>query len=268
MIKITGYSERGVINSFFYELKYFNTDEKTRLNLLSEFISMIKFPFSEPQNIRLNNISKAEILIEQSFSDFGDADVLILVDSGEDNYAFFIEAKVKTYSRNEWLLADEYKEFLSSLQPAQQIIRNKKNANSNLFTQLYFKQRLFNEIQRLSVLDNPYIEIPFNNFNKKIRKTGSNKVVKEAVKKVWEYRANGYFVCLIPNQNNHLDLLYPPFTDLEENSPLATYGKLEGLNTKKWGQITWNKIYHFCSNPDYFFKETLRAFKWNNGQIY
>ncbi|RFT15009.1 MAG: hypothetical protein OP8BY_1119 [Candidatus Saccharicenans subterraneus] len=38
MINITGYSERGVINSFFYELKYFNTDEKTHLNLLGEFI--------------------------------------------------------------------------------------------------------------------------------------------------------------------------------------------------------------------------------------
>lgn len=228
---------------------------------------MITFPFGEPKNIKLNNISKAEILIEQSFSDFGDADVLILIDSGEDKYAFFIEAKVKTYSRIEWLLADEYKEFLSFLQPGQQIIRKKKYANSNLFTQLYFKQRLFNEIQRFSILDNPYIEILFNNFFNKIRKTGSNKVVKEAVKKVWEYRANGYFVCLIPNDNNSLDLLYPPLTDLEENNPLATYGKLEGLNTKKWGLITWNKIKRFCSNHGNTFEGTLKVFDWNKGQI-
>lgn len=267
MINITGYSERGVINSFFYELKYFNTDEKTRLNLLGEFISMINFPFVEQKNIRLKNISGAEIFIEQSFSDFGDADVLIFIDSGEDKYAFFIEAKVKTYSRNEWLLEDEYKAFLSLLQPGQQIISNKKYANSNLFTQLYFKQRLFNEIQRLSLLDNPYIEIPFRYFNKRIRKTGSNKVVEAAVKKIWEYRANGYFVCLIPNQNNSLDLLYPPFTDLEENNLLATYGKLEGLNTKKWGQITWNQIHRFCSIHNNIFEGTRNVFDWNKGQI-
>ncbi len=267
MINITGYSERGVINSFFYELKYFNTDEKTRLKLLGEFISMIRFPFGEPKYIKLNNISKAEILIEQSFSDFGDADILILIDSEKDRHAFFIEAKVKTYSRNEWHLADEYKEFLSFSQSSQGIISTPKNATSNLFTQLYFKQRLFNEIKQFPVSDNLRIEIPFNNFNKRLRKTGSNKIVKEAVKKIWEYRANGYFVCIIPNDNNSLDLLYPPLTDLETNNPSTIYGKLEGLNAKKWGQITWNKIHRFCSNPEHIFNETLKVFNWNNGQI-
>lgn len=267
MINITGYSERGVINSFFYELKYFNTDDMTRLNLLSEFISMIRFPFGEPKYIKLNNISKAEILIEQSFSDFGDADILILIDSEKGRHALFIEAKVKTYSRNEWRLGDEYKEFLSYLQPGKQINRNKKHGTSNLFTQLYFKQRLFNELNKLSIPDNLSIEIPFTYFNKKLRKTGSNKVVEEALKKIWKYRANGYFVCLIPNDNNSLDLLYPPFTDLEGNNQSATYGKLEGLFTKKWGQITWNKIHRFCSNPEHIFNETLKVFAWNNGQI-
>lgn len=42
-MKILGYSERGVINSLFYEMKF----SKHNLQLLSDFLSKISFPYRE-----------------------------------------------------------------------------------------------------------------------------------------------------------------------------------------------------------------------------
>jgi len=283
VIRITGYSERGVINSFFYELKYFNTDEKTRLNLLGEFISMIRFPFSEPQNIRLNNISKAEILIEQSFSDFGDADVLLLIDSEIWNFCVFIEAKVKTSTKTAWKLDKQYNEFINHLYPEpytyppnspfqsrKKIYKNKqKYISSNLFAQLYFKQRLCYELSqgRLKEMLDPYFEgINFGPLNKSpnhYRKIGTNEIVQNAIIKLNNYSQNAHFVCLIPG-NDSLSSI----ADINNLSYITGYETLIGWDLSRWGQLTWKQIRDFCSESGHKFDETEKVFSWNENQIY
>ena len=56
-IEILGYSERGLINSLFYELSYKDRDGK----LLSQLINKTYFPDSKGSF----EVSKATILIEQ-----------------------------------------------------------------------------------------------------------------------------------------------------------------------------------------------------------
>lgn len=217
----------------------------------------------------MNTMTAAEILIEHSFSDFGDVDILMLINSIKEKFAFFIEAKVKTFSKKEWSLKDEYKDFLAFIKTGHEKIEKNKYGTSNLFTQLYFKQRLCYELAKPDGFENLKKGINISYFNKSgknPRKIGANEVVHRATKKLSEYSQNAFFVCLIPNQKQSLGLLSPPLTDLEENSQAATYGKLEALNTKKWGQITWHKIRSFCKKHK--FQETLKVFDWNKNQVY
>ncbi|OFV68089.1 MAG: hypothetical protein SCAL_000729 [Candidatus Syntrophoarchaeum caldarius] len=50
-------------------------------------------------------------MIEQSFSDFGDADAVILVNNQGDKEAVFIEAKVKTSQKPYWSILEEFEDF-------------------------------------------------------------------------------------------------------------------------------------------------------------
>ena len=70
-MKILGYSERGIINSLIFSIV-----ESNDIDLMAEFISLMGIP-------GLNETEKPsgyEILLEQSFSDFGDADLVIILD--------------------------------------------------------------------------------------------------------------------------------------------------------------------------------------------
>ncbi len=75
-MKITGYSERGVVNALFYELAY----SGNALHLLEQFLSLVECP--EFKKLRAA-LTDAHVLIEQSLSDFGDADAILLLDTGE-----------------------------------------------------------------------------------------------------------------------------------------------------------------------------------------
>ena len=72
-MEIIGYSERGMINSLSYELKF----SENNLRLLNDFLSLVSFPYFRVPF----QISDVKILIEPSFSDFGDADAVILVNN-------------------------------------------------------------------------------------------------------------------------------------------------------------------------------------------
>ncbi|NPV82462.1 MAG: hypothetical protein HPY46_02600 [Candidatus Aminicenantes bacterium] len=194
----------------------------------------------------------------------------MLIDYKKEKFAFFIEAKVKTFSKKGWSLNDEYKHFIDFIKQSHDKNEKQKYGTSNLFTQLYFKQRLCSELSKPEGFEKIKKGINFSHFNKSNknpRKIGLNEVVLRATEKLSEYSQNAFFIFLIPEQNQSLDLLSPPLTDLEENTRAAAYGKLEALNTKKWGQITWPEIHSFCSKTC-LFKETLNVFTWNKNQLY
>ena len=100
-MEILGYSERGIINSLFYEMKF----SQNNLQLFSDFLSLFSFPY-RAVNFQ---ISDAKILIEQSFSDFGDADAVVLVENKSWKQAMFIEAKVRAFKN--WQILIEFEKF-------------------------------------------------------------------------------------------------------------------------------------------------------------
>ncbi|RXG62551.1 hypothetical protein ES695_21510, partial [Candidatus Atribacteria bacterium 1244-E10-H5-B2] len=131
-MEILGYSERGLINSLCYELKY----SPNNLQLLNNLLSFVSFPY---QTVNFQ-ISEAKILIEQSFSDFGDADLVLLVNNFKSKQVIFIEAKVKTCQRACWNILEEFEKFKEG-------IEKDEVCSSNLFVQLYHKVRLVKTLQ-------------------------------------------------------------------------------------------------------------------------
>jgi hypothetical protein len=87
-MKIFGYSERGIINSLLYEINYCAQAK----SLFKGFLRLARFPFLDWQPISVLNL---EVLIDQPFSDFGDADAVLLVDTGSEALSIFVEAKVR-----------------------------------------------------------------------------------------------------------------------------------------------------------------------------
>jgi hypothetical protein len=299
--KVTGYSERGVINSLIYNIFY----SKNNLEKIKIFLSMICLPNlgNIQNNIRISdfsNVNKVEILIEQSFSDFGDCDLVILVEkninSEKVKQAIFVEAKVKTYrvSRSSsWSIAKEYDKF--------------KNKNtSSLFFQLYSKMQLIellkskqskNKVKELNnLLNEESRETGYYKKRKELvdllgikcdwkegfwlkrdkkgeniisRKLGGNIVVLKAAEKLSEYcigddADNALFVALLPEERKKLEKFFK-----EKLKPLCIHKSeccVKPETYYRWGFITWNNINDFCNNNGLSDAESV--FKYNKWQIY
>ena len=130
-LEARGYSERGMINAMCYEMKY----SAKGVQLLRDFLKLRTFPCSSPD---FDNFQSATFIIEQSFSDFGDLDLLILLD-GARKQAVLLEAKVKTYQSNYWNIHAEWAAFK---QVPQDTV-----PTANLFIQLYRKMRLVRKLR-------------------------------------------------------------------------------------------------------------------------
>ena len=124
-IKLLGYSERGLLNSLFYEL---SARDKS-IELLGRLLNQAYFSGGG----HAFKISEAQIFIEPSLSDFGDADTVLLIKNSGRKQTVFIEAKVKTFKKKEWLIKNEFEKFRAG-------VEDKKVSVSNLFAQLYQKQ--------------------------------------------------------------------------------------------------------------------------------
>jgi hypothetical protein len=133
-VKLLGYSERGMINAMVHDLQKSNRCAEHLLAVLSLVRPRLDLP---------SYITGIAFLVEQSFSEFGDADLVILFrDEKGTSYSAFIEAKVAC--GKSWdLEAQAYSVFkqkieLNSTEQSKQSTAHKVN-NSDLFTQLYFK---------------------------------------------------------------------------------------------------------------------------------
>jgi len=244
-MEIFGYSERGIINSLFYEI----ISSQNNLQLFNEFLNLFSFPYD-----KINfHISDVKILIEQSFSDFGDADVVLLIHNHRYMHVVFIEGKVKTFQKSYWSIFEEFNEFEKG-------IDEDRMNSSNLFVQLYYKLRLFKELQigNIKQLQNG-VQFP-KGFSKINRKIGNNKVVLRAVNQLKDYCQDAFFIALVPENISNLQNFY--------QNILKNYNanKLKDWNIKNWGYITWEKVEDFCDK--YYLKRTLKNFEFNQGQIY
>lgn len=246
-MEIIGYSERGLLNSLFYEIR--STPDSLRL--LGDFMSLLSFPY-----VGINfRPTSAKILIEQSFSDFGDADCVLLIDNQDARQSVSIEAKVKTSQHQSWSIEGEFRRFVELIKQA-----HSRKLSSNLFMQLYHKVRLLRALQTggITLLQKG---IPFPKCSsKRVRKIGHNKVVLRAVEMLRQHSDDTFFVALVPDDVAKVKAFFDHI--LKNYKPFG----FERWDVTDWGYVTWAQVEDFCSK--YGLVQTEEIFGFNEGQIY
>ena len=242
---VLGYSERGIVNALLYEIQ--NSENSNQL--IKILLEHATFPYRDKVDF---NISTAEILIEQSFSDFGDADIVFLLNTGRRKITVFAEAKVKPSQTPVWKIKDEFDKFVTGT--------TSKLGSSNLFTQLYHKLRMIDTLSKggLASLKN---DVAFPTCSSMtLRKIGSNPVVLRSIKKVSHYLEDAYFLAIVPDKPSNLEDFFS--NDLKHSN----LTNLPGWNLTSYGYLAWSDIMNFCA--DHKLEKTLRVFKFNEGQIF
>ena len=251
-MEIKGYSERGMVNSLFYEMRC----REDGNDLLNEFISLIKFP----KYYQGFKVSGEAVYIEQSYSDFGPADAVVLVENLYKKQSLFVEAKVKTMSHKAWKIQDEFKGFLDGIKKHNYTSARATVYYSNLFTQLYYKMRMVKAVEREG-LSGIKRGVSFHEcFGKTKRKIGSNKIVLKAVENLLLYMDDSFFVLLVPDTEMNLGNF---FRDMNFNFGSS---ELVEWDISHWGYLTWEAVEKFCERHQ--MTSTLENFEHNRGQIY
>jgi hypothetical protein len=267
-VEIGGYSERGIVNALFYDIAF---SEKA-LALLADFLNILTlFPDNNLKEYinHFHTITDAKILIEQSLSDFGDPDVILLLSGGDgkDNSpiwkcAIFIEAKVSTSQGSQWSIKKEG----DLVKPTE---RNKINS-SNLFIQLHhkaiFAKSLNNPDITIEYLQTDGVKFPELS-TKTCRKLGLNPTVKEAVIKIKSYISDlaPLFIAIVPvNYDDMNNFLNDPGNRINIDMK-KLFDPIAPWSTKGWGYITWLQIEKFCSNNN--LKNAMHVFNVNRKQI-
>jgi len=225
-MKILGYSERGIINSLIFSI---GEDKQ----LMREFIKLINIPeIEESEKI----ITDYTILLEQSFSRFGDSDLVIILEyeDPKDKKVLFIEGKVKTSQSKKWHLERQFEKFE----------REEKytGSSSNLFFQLHLKKILFDNCALKDF--NNGIEEPRYKENRKI---GRNEVVLQAVKFVINCK-KAFYIGLIPASEEDIE----------------NFGRKTDFDIHF---LSWEKVHDFCVKEEKL-KKVIEIFKYNEGQIF
>lgn len=244
-VRVCGYSERGVFNALLYEIG-FSPDP---LDALTGLLSLISFPGSSHDFSRLQGV---EILVEQSLSDFGDADAILLLHGPDWRTAVFIEGKVKTSQLGRWTTRDAWREFLAR--------KGGKLDSSNLFTQLYHKVQFVSALRSGGIAGLEY-GVRFPECSKKtVRKLGANPVVCRAAKMIEPYTENALYISVVPDATADVADFYS--TELRKGPA----SDVTGWDTTGWGYLSWAQVEEFCRQHG--FVNTQRVFDFNRGQIY
>ena len=232
---IYGYSERGIFNSIIY---YLDSKQEEQPKLIGEFL----------EKLGINGFSNGKyeftFLNEQSFSDFGDSDLTIIVKKNKTDEkpraVVFIEGKVKTYSQNKFSLSNQFDKIDEKEQY--------KGISSNIFVQLYYKYLLVEKLDS----ENYQTE---SRIGKTTKKLGKNQIVKRGYEKIAKAQKY-YYVAIIPKQKDDSKKITQYFEDLK----LLTDVK-DNIRCASWQDI---EAFFVEKNA----KDIMENFEYNKGQIY
>ncbi len=262
-VELTGYSERGVLNSLLHELSY----HKDGLRLLGSLLTQIRFPF-RTQALRVEPVSSAEVIIEQSLADFGDSDCVALLSSGSRAQTVFVEAKVTTSQAPARYFEREFGFFRHD-------VGKTRKLGGDLFSQLYRKLVLTKAVARVGfdeVKANGIVVENGERYRKgTVRQLGGNPVVLRVAEKIAAHLSDVLLVAIVP-----LGRSDP--RDTEEFATMArgllSQSKCVGdeLGLELWGDflkelglLTWLQVEAFCS--EHSLDKTMATFHHNAGQI-
>src|SRR5262245_53364476 len=180
-----GYSERGMVNALCDDILHSTPPGAA----LTSLLSWCKFPFQPDGSPDFSAIAKATLLVEQGFSDYGDLDLLILLDHIDGRkQAVLLEAKVRTDNPSPKRIRGQWQAFFD-------FIGGDKKQRSTLFVQLYRKMRLIRQVGNLTAhLQGDAVAGRWS--------LGTNRVVQKAAGLLAEYRANPWYVALVPDSRD------------------------------------------------------------------
>lgn len=224
-MKIIGYSERGIINSLIFSI--IESEDKELMNKFIDLMGIFEF----------NNSEKPidyEVLLEQSFSGFGDADLVVIIKYKSHQKVVFIEGKVKTLQSKSWSLEKQFSKYHKG--------GKYPGYSSNLFFQLYLKSLLFENKDNIKGDDDCVVNGVY-----RARKIGKNDIVKKALEKIAECD-EAFYVGLVPSSKKGNDAF----------SEHLDY---------KIHFLSWETVHQFCKDNEKL-KKVLEIFEFNEGQIY
>jgi hypothetical protein len=230
-LNLLGYSERGMIWSLFAEL----TRHEDGIRHLGALVSQITGSSDDVAPV------SATVLVEQSFSGFGNADVVVLLDFETRKRMLFIEAKVKR--QQTWTIGAELDRFRRARDANQAVF-------SNLLVQLYAKQRLVEALVGSEDID-AGVEFRLRSFGR--RKIGANRVVLNAVEKIRKYVHDTFYVALIPDATGF-------------DAAVRGFETVNGITCSAWRVLSWAQVEAHCHNSK--LSQTISAFEFNAGQIH
>lgn len=266
-MEILGYSERGIINSFFYEMALINK------STFQSFLKLIK-PLVEGTNLpdfEAKESTTLKIIIEPSFSEFGDSDAVILFeDKNLGNTVLFIEAKV--CKRQNWNfevnVLNKLCEGIKAINSENQL-KLPSGYSSNLMIQLYHKykfiQLIYNNKCLPSIIDSA-ISCPISPNLKsgeiKCRSIGEHEIVKKIEELLYQHLDccynkefifnNVYYIAIIPsdkiNDNSNLPLSKillrnAILSNQLKNNLIEELYNIETDMLNNLGYITWYDIH-------------------------
>lgn len=236
-IEVYGYSERGIFNSIVFYLR--ENPEKMKL-----FLTVLGID----DTLRDSEDIIYTLLNEQSFSDFGDSDLVIIAENKQQSTktVAFVEGKVKTSQGN------------FSLNQNFEKLKNKEKFegfSSNIFVQLYYKHLLV-EVLKTDKIDTKALNIDDifkkkerGSNNKLERSKGNNPIVLKAMDLI-KCAYNYYFIAIMPDTTGfHEKLSQLHFIPRE---------KVNSFKCVKWEDIEKEFIDSVVSSN----------FNYNKGQIY
>lgn len=244
-MNVVGYSERGIVNSLFYEI----ARSADPAGVLHSLLAQATFPFTQQRPL----LGEATVLVEQSFSDFGESDSVALIrGDGEKTCSVFVEAKVKTFQVWDWHIRDEFGEFRKGV--------NHKVSSSNLFTQLYHKVRLVAGL-RQGGLQQLQKGVPFPAWSSKpLRKIGNNGVVLDAATRLQSHLGEVFYLAIVPDASDRVAAFFPELQAL----PHPTLANTWDVTT--YGYLTWSQVRAFCVQAG--LTRVVTVFDYNAGQLY
>lgn len=241
-MKILGYSERGIINSLIFSIG----EDK---DLMTKFLRRI------PGFEDLEEPEDYEVLLEQSFSGFGDADLIIIIThKSKKKSVLFIEGKVKTIQKTSWKLQTQYDDFNKRDNNGNKIKYD--GYSSNLFFQLYLKSLLFEKKRILKWKKDKVTNFKdvIANCGFRDRKIGGNKIVWKALKKI-DACDEAYYVGLVPSSRDENEAFVKKYMDFRKKEGFVIHF------------IDWKSVQEFCTK-EFKLKKVLEIFDYNEGQIF
>jgi hypothetical protein len=241
---IKGYSERGIFNSIVYFL------DENKNHIYKFLVDLL--------GISLENGNYDYIfLIEQSFSDFGDSDLVIVVvdNQTKERIVIFVEGKVKTY-QGKFKLKTEFESIENTLKSGKT-----NSISSNLFVQIYYKYLLITTKGKGNSDDKPVFLKTDRKTKKRTvcRRIGDNNIVKNTFEKHIDNAKNYYYVAILPEEDIGT-------TDIQN------YVKQLELMPNDYDKVRycwWGKIEKFFSSINA--KKVIEVFDFNKcetSQIY